>query len=78
VLVVWAEFAGDNYDLFSKMLSVSLDELSPAERITITSGDSLAPLAAFGLGGDVGVLFDDTESGDWQAYFARLECRGTP
>ena len=78
LLVAWAEYTGSTYDLFGKMLSASLEELSPAQPIAVTSGDSLGPVLAFGLGGDVGVLFDDTAGGDWQTYFARLECRGRP
>lgn len=75
LLLVWADDKDGNYELYSKMLSPSLDELSPRQRITNDSADSAYPLAAFGPDGDVGVLFDDRRSGTWQVYFTRLVCQ---
>jgi hypothetical protein len=63
-----------NYELFSKMLSLNLEEISPQERITQSGGESIGPTAAFGPEGDIGVLFSDTKSGNWQVYFSRLIC----
>ncbi len=74
VLLVWADDHDGNYELYSKMLSADLEELTPRERITFDGSDSVGPLAAFGAGGDVGVLFDDRRSGAWQTYFTRLQC----
>lgn len=74
VLLVWADDHDGNYELYSKMLSSDLEELSPRERITFDGSDTVGPLAAFGPGGDVGVLFDDRRDGSWQAYFTRLQC----
>ena len=75
LLLVWADDKDGNYELYSKMLSPSLTELSPRQRITENPADSVFPLAAFGPDGDVGVLFDDRRSGTWQVYFTRLVCQ---
>ncbi len=74
VLLVWAAEASDNYDLWAKLLTTDLMELTPAMALALTPGDSIGPLAAFGPDGDVGVLFDDQSSGTWQTYFSRLSC----
>jgi hypothetical protein len=57
------------------MLSPDLKELAPRARITKSASDTLDPIAAFGPNGDVGVLFDDDRSGNWQTYFTRLVCK---
>ena len=56
------------------MLSPSLQELTPRQRITKDPSDSVYPSIAFGPDGDVGVLFDDRRTGNWQVYFSRLVC----
>ncbi|MCA9634313.1 MAG: putative metal-binding motif-containing protein, partial [Myxococcales bacterium] len=73
-LLVWADDHDGNYELYSKMLSNDLEELTGRERITFDGSDSVGPIASFGPNGDVGVLFDDRRSGAWQTYFTRLEC----
>jgi hypothetical protein len=78
LLLVWADDKDGNYELYTKMLSPTLAELSPRQRITNNSADSVFPFAAFGPEGDVGVLFDDRRSGSWQVYFTRLVCQAGP
>lgn len=73
-LLVWADDHDGNYELYSKMLSNDLEELTARERITFDGSDSVGPIASFGPDGDVGVLFDDRRSGSWQTYFTKLEC----
>ena len=75
LLLVWADDHDGNYELYSKMLSPDLKELAPRARITKSASDTLDPIAAFGPNGDVGVLFDDDRSGNWQTYFTRLVCK---
>ncbi len=75
LLVVWADDHDGNYELYSKMLSPDLKQLSARARITNNPADSVDPLAVFGPNGDVGVVFDDTRSGNWQTYFTRLVCQ---
>lgn len=74
LLLTWADDRHGNYELYSKMLNLDLEEISPRQRITFDSSDTLGPQATFGPDGDVGVLFDDRRSGSWQVYFARLVC----
>jgi hypothetical protein len=74
VLLVWSQYRAGRFNLFTKMLSATLEELSPAIPIDTGSGDALYPAAAFGPNGDVGVIFGDNQGGDWQVYFARLVC----
>ncbi|MCA9600321.1 MAG: hypothetical protein KC776_43755 [Myxococcales bacterium] len=74
LLLVWADDKDGNYELYSKMLSPSLQELTPRQRITKDPSDSVYPSIAFGPDGDVGVLFDDRRTGNWQVYFSRLVC----
>jgi hypothetical protein len=74
LLLVWADDYDGNYELYSKMLTNELDELSPRRRMTFGSTDSLSPFAAFGPDGDVGVVFFDEQSGSKQVYFTRLLC----
>jgi hypothetical protein len=74
LLLVWADDRDGNYELYAKMISPDLDELTPPERVTNDPSDTVFPIATFGAAGDVGVLFDDRRSGSWQAYFTRLVC----
>jgi hypothetical protein len=74
LLLIWAAEAGDNYDLYTKLLKLDLGALTPSVALTRTAGDAIGPTAAFGPSGDVGVLFDDQSSGTWQSYFTRLTC----
>lgn len=74
LLLVWADDFDGNYELYTQMLSDTLDPLSPRQRITQHPAESVGPSIAFGPSGDVGVLFDDRRSGTWQVYFTRLEC----
>jgi hypothetical protein len=78
LLLVWADDHDGNFELYTKLLTPSLDELTPRKRITVDGADSLWPIAAFGPDGDVGVLFNDTRSGSWQVYFTRLVCQTGP
>jgi hypothetical protein len=74
LLLIWAAEVDDNYDLYAKLLKLDLGELTPSAALTRTAGNSIGPVAAFGPGGDVGVLFDEESSGTWQTYFTRLTC----
>ena len=74
-LLTWADDRDGNYELYSKMLDLSLREQSPRQRITFDGADTIAPLTTFGPDGDVGVLFDDRRGGSWHVYFTRLVCQ---
>jgi hypothetical protein len=74
VLLIWADDHDGNYELYSEMLDNNLDVISPRQRITFDSHDTVVPLAVFGPEGDVGVLFEDDRLNSWQVYFTRLTC----
>jgi hypothetical protein len=75
VLLIWADDHDGNYELYSQMLDNDLNVISPRQRITFDSHNSVAPMAVFGPEGDVGVLFeDDRLENSWQVYFTRLTC----
>jgi len=76
ILLVWAEEGGGAYDLYFKLLSPTLAELAPRTRITTGPSDSLAPALAVGAAGDVGILFNNLQTGAPQVYFMRLLCSG--
>jgi hypothetical protein len=75
LLLIWADDHDGNYELYAKVLTPDLNEQEPRFRITTTASVTLSPAAALGPGGDVGILFDDWQSGSRQTYFTRLECR---
>jgi hypothetical protein len=74
-LLVWADTLDGKYELYSAMYSNDLQEISPRERITFNSTESIGPSAAFGPEGDVGVVFVDWLSGSQQVHFVRLACK---
>ena len=76
LLLVFADDRDDNggYELYAKMLTDHLEPASPDVRITNADGHSIYPMAAFGPGGDVGVLFRDDRIGEQHVFFTRLSC----
>jgi hypothetical protein len=77
VLAVYADDRDQNngYELYSVMVSATLDPLGPEQRLTFAPQDSIYPAAAFGPDGNVGILFrDDREGGEHHMYFTRLSC----
>ncbi len=74
LLLVWGADYGTGYDLFSKMLTLDLDQATARVQVTRTATDSVSPLAVFGPQGDVGILFRDRIDGPWHTYFTRLRC----
>lgn len=64
----------DGYELYGRMLSDMLDELTEPQRITNAPGDSISPKLSFGPEGNVGILFRDDREGDQHVFFTRLGC----
>ena len=75
MLLIWGADYGEGYDLYTKMLTLDLDNAGSRVPITSTGTDSVSPMAVFGPEGDVGVLFRDSRDGPWQTFFARLRCQ---
>jgi hypothetical protein len=81
LLLVYSDDRDQNqgYEIYSRMLSPTLDPLTPELRVTNAPRDSVFPIAAFGPQGNVGILFrDDRESGQQNIYFSRLGCVAGP
>jgi hypothetical protein len=74
LLLIWVDDYDGNYEIYSQILSPDLEVTEPRQRITFDAGNTLAPVAAFGKDGEVGVLFEDDRTGSWQVYFNRLVC----
>ena len=74
VILVWADDHDGNYQLYLQILDANLNVLSPRTRLTFTAADTLSPVAALGPNGDLGVLYDDWQSGVPQSYFLGMSC----
>lgn len=77
VLIVYSDDRDQNggYELYSRMVSSTLDPVTPELRITNAPKDSIYPVTTFGPKGDVGVLFrDDRIGGEHHVFFTRLVC----
>jgi len=74
VILVWADDRDGNYELYLQILDADLNVLSARTRLSFTSADTLSPVASLGPNGDLGVLFDDWQSGDRQTYFLGMSC----
>ncbi|HEY3256505.1 MAG TPA: hypothetical protein VGJ91_21245, partial [Polyangiaceae bacterium] len=74
LVLVWADDHDGNYELYLEILDKDLNLLTPRTRLTFSPSDSLAPVAALGPSGDLGVLYDDWQSGDRQTYFLGMSC----
>jgi len=74
VILVWADDHDGNYDLYLQILDANLNVLFPRTRLSFSSSDTLYPVAALGPNGDLGVLYDDWQSGARQSYFLGMSC----
>jgi hypothetical protein len=77
LLLVYSDDRDQNqgYEIYSRMVTPTLDPLTPELRVTNAPRDSVYPIAAFGPEGNVGILFrDDRENGNQNVYFTRLGC----
>jgi len=74
VVLVWADDHDGNYELYLQILDADLNVLSPRTRLTFTTSDTQVQVAALGPNGDLGVLYDDWQSGEQQSYFLGMSC----
>jgi len=74
-VLVWVDDHDGNFELYRQILDPSLNVLSPRTRLTFTPEDTLSPVAALGPSGDIGVLYDDWQSGDREPYFLSMSCQ---
>jgi hypothetical protein len=74
VILVWADNHDGNYELYLQILDANLNVQSARTRLTFTPADTLDPVAALGPNGDLGVLYDDWQSGARLSYFLGMSC----
>jgi len=74
VVLVWADDLDGNYELYSQILDANLNVLVPRLRLTYSSTDTLSPVATLGPSGDLGIIYDDWESGARKTYFLGMRC----
>ncbi len=82
VLVVYQDNRDGNQgdELYARMVDDKLSPLTAEERITFWPKDSTYPIASFGPGGNVGVLYRDYDqvSFEQQVHFLSLSCAMAP
>jgi len=74
VILVWADDHDGNYELYLQILDANLNLLTPRTRLSFSASDTLSPVAALGPNGDLGVMYDDWQSGSRQSYFLGMSC----
>ena len=74
VLLVWADDHDGNYELYQEILDENLNVLMGRTRLSFTPTDTLSPVVSLGPKGDLGVLYDDWQSGSRQSYFISMSC----
>jgi len=77
MLMVYSDTRDQNggYELYTRMLTSTLDPLGNSARVTNGQGDSVFPRIAFGAGGQVGVIFRDDRLSKPNVYYTNLVCR---
>ena len=73
-LLVWADDADGNYELYAKVIGLDLVDIEPRTRLTAAEYDSINPFVAVTETGSVGILFDDKRSTVKEVYFMTLGC----
>jgi len=74
VILVWADDLDGNYELYMQIMDANLTVLSPRTRLSFSNSPTSSPIAALGPQGDLGVLYDESESTGEQAYFLGMSC----
>jgi len=80
-LLIYADDRDQNtgYELYSRMITATLEPITEEQRLTTAAFDSIYPVAAFGPDGNVGVLFrDDRLDGEHHVWFTQLGCVSSP
>jgi hypothetical protein len=74
ILFSYADDRVGNYELYTRMVSSTLEPLSPETRLTNAPQDSIKPIMTFGPEGNVGVMFRDHRDLQDEVWFTRLAC----
>jgi hypothetical protein len=74
ILVYADDRDGGEYELYARLVSDFLEDITEPQRITFGDGDSVNPKLSFGPDGNVGILFRDDRLGPQHVFFTRLGC----
>jgi hypothetical protein len=74
LLLFWADDHDGNYEIYWQILGADLSPVVPRQRLTNTAANSVGPVAVLGMNGEIGVMYDDWQSGTEQVYFTSLTC----
>jgi hypothetical protein len=74
-VMVWADDRDGSYQLSAQTFDKKLAPISSRVRVTTSMANAYGPVLAASSDGGVGVLFNDDEGGERQAFFARLDCQ---
>lgn len=77
-LLVWADDADGNYEIYAKVIGLDLADIEPRTRLTAAAYDSINPFLAVTETGSVGILFDDKRTTVKEVYFMTLGCESSP
>jgi hypothetical protein len=73
-LLSWSDDFDGNYELYAKVLDLSLSDVEPRRRLTFDDADTIGSELALGDRGKVGIMFDDWRSGLHDSYFMAIGC----
>lgn len=74
LLLTWTDDLDGNYELYAKVLDLSLTDIEPRRRLTFDEADTIGSEIALGDRGKVGIMFDDWRSGLHNTYFLTIGC----
>lgn len=74
-VMVWSDDKDGLYQLYAQTFDKKLAPVSPRLRLTSSSGNALGAHLAAAKDGGLGVLYADDDSGRFQTFFTRLDCR---
>jgi Putative metal-binding motif len=75
MLLAWAEYHGEQYDVWQQTFDLALKPLTQAQQVTSGEGDALAPDLALGAGGEIGVAYGRHAAGQVEVWFSTLACQ---
>jgi Putative metal-binding motif len=75
LLLAWAEFQGEQYDIWQQTFDLALSPLTAPQQVTSGGGDALSPALALGGNGEVGLAYTQRANGGIEVWFTTLTCQ---